>query len=263
MTLLGAVDDPRPVYDTAHVCLGMGGSALRSLAFAKPLVVQGEGGFFCTLDPESVDQFLLRGWYGLDRLGPEQAVDRLVSELVPLLADPARRATLGTFGRGLVADRFSLEAGVRVLETVYEDALASPGAARARPSRSLGAAGAWSLTRPRVGGDVAGDQWPWTTSTPDRSSASSTAGSPDLQQLEQRVGATLPGVLLGEVARRATFCASEGSRGQPCDCSGELPGVEAVCTSGDPSTVTAGSGVDTTGLRRRGSRGSSTGSWRG
>ena len=127
VTLLGAVDDPRSVYDEAHVCLGMGGSALRSLAFAKPLVVQGERGFFMTLTPESRDNFLRDGWYGVADRSSDAAVDHLVAELEPLLADPARRDLLGTFGQNLVRERFSLVAGVRTLEGIYRQAVSAPG----------------------------------------------------------------------------------------------------------------------------------------
>ena len=49
VTLTGELADPRPAYGAADIMLGMGGSALRSLAFAKPLVVQGEYGYFRTL----------------------------------------------------------------------------------------------------------------------------------------------------------------------------------------------------------------------
>ena len=45
-TLVGAADDPRPWYAAADVVLGMGSSALRAMAYAKPLVVQGERGFW-------------------------------------------------------------------------------------------------------------------------------------------------------------------------------------------------------------------------
>ena len=43
----------------------MGGSALRSLAFSKPLVVQGESGFWQLLTEATVDDFLWTGWYGV------------------------------------------------------------------------------------------------------------------------------------------------------------------------------------------------------
>ena len=122
--LTGSLPDPRAAYDSADVCLAMGGSALRAMAFAKPVVVQGEGGFFRTLTPASVDTFLEQGWYGRDTLGPDKAVRALARELEPLLDDPARRVELGRFGRALVEDRFSLEAAAARVEAVYEEARA-------------------------------------------------------------------------------------------------------------------------------------------
>ena len=52
VVLTGELADPRPAYAAADIVLGMGGSALRSLAFGKPLIVQGERGYFRTLTPD-------------------------------------------------------------------------------------------------------------------------------------------------------------------------------------------------------------------
>ena len=60
----GELDHPLPAYSAADIILGMGGSALRGMAFAKPLVVQGELGYWKTCTLESVDEFLIGGWYG-------------------------------------------------------------------------------------------------------------------------------------------------------------------------------------------------------
>ncbi|BCW48489.1 glycosyltransferase [Arthrobacter sp. StoSoilB13] len=51
--LTGELEDPRPAYAAADVVLGMGGSALRGLSFGKPLVVQGERGFWELLTPRN------------------------------------------------------------------------------------------------------------------------------------------------------------------------------------------------------------------
>ncbi len=122
--LTGSLPDPRAAYDSADVCLAMGGSALRAMAFAKPVVVQGEGGFFRTLTPDSVDTFLEQGWYGRDTLGPGEAVQALCRALEPLLDDSARIEELGAFGRALVEHRFSLEAAAAKVESVYQQARA-------------------------------------------------------------------------------------------------------------------------------------------
>ena len=125
VTMTGSLSDPRGAYAAADVCIGMGGSALRALAFAKPLVVQGEGGFFTLLTPSTLPIFLAQGWYGIDDLGPEAAVARLVAILRQLADDAPERAALGQFGRDVVVDRFSLDAAGAKQEQIYRDALAA------------------------------------------------------------------------------------------------------------------------------------------
>jgi glycosyltransferase involved in cell wall biosynthesis len=122
VVLTGELRDPRPAYAVADVCWGMGGSALRAMAFAKPLVVQGERGFWELATPETVERFLWTGWYGM---GEDAAAGapRLTAILAGLLADPVRQAELGAYGRSLVEDRFSLAAaGPRQVE-VYRRAI--------------------------------------------------------------------------------------------------------------------------------------------
>jgi glycosyltransferase involved in cell wall biosynthesis len=106
VTLTGELADPRPAYAAADVVLGMGGSALRAMAFAKPLVVLGELGFAQLLTPESADTFLWQGFYGLG--DGDSSPGRLVDMLRPLLTDSARRQSLGAFSRHWVETRFSL-----------------------------------------------------------------------------------------------------------------------------------------------------------
>ncbi|MQY03473.1 glycosyltransferase family 4 protein [Actinomadura macrotermitis] len=132
VVLTGQLDDPRPAYAAASIALGMGGSALRALAFAKPLIVQGEDGFFELLTPGSVDTFLRQGWYGLGGTGAE-ALEAILRELA---ADPGRRAELGTYGRRLVTDRFSLERAAREQEEIYRKALAAAGGRARRDALS-------------------------------------------------------------------------------------------------------------------------------
>ncbi len=123
VTLTGLIDDPRGAYEAADVLIGMGGSALRGLAFAKPLVVQGEGGFFSLLTPESAGFFLGNGWYGVDQLEPGRARQKLGELLVELLNDTARREDLGRYGRGLVDERFGLQQAAARQEAIYREAL--------------------------------------------------------------------------------------------------------------------------------------------
>jgi glycosyltransferase involved in cell wall biosynthesis len=131
VALAGQMDDPRPAYAAADVMLGMGGSALRGLAFAKPLVVQGERGFWELLTPESAPRFCREGLYGLGRQGDGRAegARRLASILRGLLGDPGAQARLGEFGRALVVEKFSLERAAAIAESLYAATIAA-----ARPS---------------------------------------------------------------------------------------------------------------------------------
>lgn len=133
VVLTGPLLDPRQAYDDADVVLGMGGSALKGLAYGKPLVVQGEHGFWALLTPESVDTFLQQGWFGQ---GDGPGTVDLAAVLEALAREPDRRAELGRFGLDLVRRRFSLEVAVQRQLEVYEDAVAAA-PSRARIHRAL------------------------------------------------------------------------------------------------------------------------------
>ena len=125
VVLTGELFDPRPAYAAADVMLGMGGSALRALAFGRPLVVQGERGFWELLTPDTCPTFLEQGWYGIgDGTGGEQ---RLTAILRRLLADEALRDRLGAYGRELAVDRFSLQRAAGVQEEIYRASVAAAG----------------------------------------------------------------------------------------------------------------------------------------
>lgn len=146
--LAGELQDPRPAYAAADVVLGMGGSALRGMAFAKPLIVQGERGFWQLCDERSVGRFLDGGWYGLG--DGSDGESRLRAQLLPLLADSARRAQLGSFSRTLVVERFSLGHAARIQLDVYARVLER----RERPAlREV----AWTLAL--LGGYKARRRW--------------------------------------------------------------------------------------------------------
>jgi glycosyltransferase involved in cell wall biosynthesis len=122
--LTGEVADPRPAYAAADVIVGQGGSALRGMAFGKPLVVVGEQGFSSLLTSESAPLFLRQGWYGLGGDG----VPQLRSSLERLVGSPGQRSVLGTFARELVVDRFALRRAAGIQEDEYLKAF------RARPA---------------------------------------------------------------------------------------------------------------------------------
>lgn len=139
--LAGELLDPRPAYDLADIVLGMGGSALRGMAFGKPLIVQGERGFFEMLSPETAERFQWAGWYGAGEsptLGPE-ALERIVRRLA---ADQAGWPALGRWGRRLVEERYSLENAAQAQLRIYRTSLEAP---RRRVDRELLRSGAGYL----------------------------------------------------------------------------------------------------------------------
>lgn len=114
----GAMLDPRPVYATADIMLGMGGSAARSLAFGVPLIVHGEGGL-AELFEECSAASLFRRSFWSQRSDPDAAII-LANLLRQLLENPARRRQLGQFGRRFAVDNFSLASMARRLAIVYD-----------------------------------------------------------------------------------------------------------------------------------------------
>lgn len=149
VVLTGALDDPRPAYELADVALGMGGSALRAMAFATPLVVQGEQGFWSTLTPRTLGDFRWTGWYGVGD-SPRDGEQALTRELRPLLDDVARRRALGDFARRTVVGSYSLEAAANHQVEIYRRAVDDAGARRLHPvgdSRAVLDLGAYKLRR--------------------------------------------------------------------------------------------------------------------
>jgi glycosyltransferase involved in cell wall biosynthesis len=104
--LTGALLDPREAYAAADIVVGMGGSALRAMAFAKPVVVVGERGFATPFTPETADSFHYRGMYGVGDGGDNAAFCAHVRRLAER---PHDRAALGEFSRGFVVAHFALE----------------------------------------------------------------------------------------------------------------------------------------------------------
>jgi glycosyltransferase involved in cell wall biosynthesis len=125
VVLTGQLTDPRPAYSAADAILGMGGSALRGMAFAKPLVVQGERGFWELLTPDSSSVFLRQGWYGVgsDRDGRAAGALKLRWILEMLLNNPDTIARLGDYSRTLVVERFSIDHAAAVQEDLYARAV--------------------------------------------------------------------------------------------------------------------------------------------
>lgn len=120
ITLTGAMLDPRPAYAAADITIGMGGSAMRGLAFEKPTVVVGENGFASTFTPETSSTFFYRGFYGTSSDQP--AVEKLTGEIRFLLENTAQHQELGQCGRSFVVEHFSLEAVTANLEGILQKA---------------------------------------------------------------------------------------------------------------------------------------------
>lgn len=122
VVMTGPLNDPRPAYAATDIALGMGGSALRAMAFGKPLIVLGPQGFAKSFLPSTADEFLLSGFSGI---GSGDIDPRPLAAIIRQLADePERRLQLGAFGRQIILDRFSLEAAAAKLERVYATAVA-------------------------------------------------------------------------------------------------------------------------------------------
>ena len=122
IVLTGQLEDPRPAYQLADVVLGMGGSALRAMAFRKPLIVQGEKGYWETLRVETLPEFLWQGWYGVGT-GAAGGEQQLFDRLSKLLEDDELRTECATFSLATVRERFSLELGAERQVRFYRAAL--------------------------------------------------------------------------------------------------------------------------------------------
>ncbi len=138
----GALQDPRPAYAAADIVLGMGGSVLRAMAFGKPVVVQGEQGFWLRLSADTLDTFLWQGWFGLGE-GTWMGPSRLETGLAPLIGSSSLRTTLGDFALETVRERFSLEAAALAQVSCYERARSAKG--RHGPAEALRATTSFGL----------------------------------------------------------------------------------------------------------------------
>jgi glycosyltransferase involved in cell wall biosynthesis len=120
VVMTGPLADPRPAYAAADIALGMGSSALRAMAFGKPLIVLGMRGFAKPFVPEGAEEFLVGGFYGYGSGDLDPAP--LAASIRDLADRPEHRAELGAYGRQLVWDRFSLKAASATLEDIYTTA---------------------------------------------------------------------------------------------------------------------------------------------
>jgi glycosyltransferase involved in cell wall biosynthesis len=110
----GPMADPRPAYAAADIVIGMGGSAIRGMAFGRPTIIVGESGFAQWFDPVSAPHFLRHGMYGVGDGG--RLDDRLVDLLTERLTDEAARTELGHWSSSLVRQRFDVATVSQSLE---------------------------------------------------------------------------------------------------------------------------------------------------
>ncbi|MDF2798197.1 MAG: group 1 glycosyl transferase [Devosia sp.] len=121
--VVGPMLDPRPAYAAADIVIGMGGSALRGMAFAKPVIVVGEQGFSAPFTAETLPDFLHMGIYGLGDGQPGR--ERLTQHIAKLAASPDRLPELGLLGRNFVTRNFALTEVASQLNGLMADCLAS------------------------------------------------------------------------------------------------------------------------------------------
>jgi len=112
-----------PAYNAADIVVGMGGSALRGMAFAKPVIVVGEGGFSSVLTSETADWFLYYGLYGRGNGGSDNI--RHIEDIRTLVTQRETLPRLGAYSRDFVTSHFSVEAVCCALERLIQDTMAS------------------------------------------------------------------------------------------------------------------------------------------
>jgi hypothetical protein len=122
--LTGPLPDPRSAYDAADIVVGMGTSAGRAMAWAKPTVVVGEQGFVRTFSPATADALRAADFYGVGTGDPGNRL--LESELRALVSDAAARASLGAFSRRYAVEHISAHKLGRELGDWYVAAAARP-----------------------------------------------------------------------------------------------------------------------------------------
>ena len=124
VVLTGALHDPRPAYAAADVVIGMGGSALRAMAFAKPVIVVGERGYSAVFSPYTADVLQREGMFGVgdEHTDPQS----LLGDLCTLAEQPAALPELGSFGRRFVEENYALDTVARQLSEACRAAVDDP-----------------------------------------------------------------------------------------------------------------------------------------
>ncbi|WP_349438080.1 glycosyltransferase family 4 protein [Pararhizobium sp. A13] len=122
--LTGALLDPRPAYAAADAVIGMGGSALRGMAFEKPVIVVGERNFSALFSSQTREFFYTKGIYGEGDGRPGS--DLLVADMTRLVKSPEERRSLGQLARSFVEQHYSIDAIGRDLNDILVSASTDP-----------------------------------------------------------------------------------------------------------------------------------------
>ena len=138
--LPGSLADPRPAYAGSDIVIGMGSSALRGMAHARPVVVQGVDGWSLPCTEGTFATFQWQGFWGHG--SGASGAPLLAEQLDELLGDGDQRRTLGAWSREIVCDRFSLASAGATLLDIFKSLLAAP-----RPPRRALLRDAWTCGR--------------------------------------------------------------------------------------------------------------------
>ena len=145
VVLTGALVDPRPAYAAADIVVGMGGSALRGMAFGKPVVIVGAQGFSAPFTLETAGSFYYQGMYGVGDNSCGNAA--LVRDLQALAERPAQLPELGEFSRQFVREHFALETVSSRFDGFCQKALSSQPPLHMAALDGLRTAGVWVRER--------------------------------------------------------------------------------------------------------------------
>lgn len=104
--LTGAILDPRAAYGAADLIVGMGSSALRGMAFAKPVIVVGENNFSLPMTADTAGELYRHGLYGLGSVCTGNS--RLIDQMRWTLSSTQRMRSMGELSRKFVTQFFSL-----------------------------------------------------------------------------------------------------------------------------------------------------------
>lgn len=108
----------------AEVVLGVGRSAFEGMAYGKPTLIVGQGGFAGTVSPETVHEI---AWYNFSgrNLRHRDGVEALAKEIESKLKDERLRQQLGDFGLDYVMNKIDVALGVRHIAELYNQVLES------------------------------------------------------------------------------------------------------------------------------------------